>query len=328
MKKDLLGIKELSSEEILHLLDMAKAEKPKVTDKHLRDTSLQNLSLTTLFYENSTRTKLSFLLAGEYLGAMADDLNIATSSVSKGETLIDTGLTLDRMGTNVIVIRHGMVGSAHLLARNVNASVINGGDGSNEHPTQALLDMFTIREHKGRIKGLKIAILGDIANSRVARSNIFGLTKLGADVTLAGPATLVSSNMTALGAKVTNNIEEAITGADVIMGLRVQLERQKASCFPSLAEYAHFFGLNADHLKYAKKDALIMHPGPVNRGVELSTELIDGDRSLIYDQVENGIAVRMAILKYLAAEGKTESRPMGKTITFVRPMTDEERVAI
>ena len=303
-KKDLLGIKDLSAREIMCLLEMAKNEKPKIKNKQLRDSSLKNLSLTTLFYENSTRTKLSFLLAGEYLGAMADDLNIATSSVSKGETLIDTGLTLDRMGTNVIVIRHGMVGSAHLLARNVSASVINGGDGSNEHPTQALLDMFTIQEYKGDFKNLKVVILGDINNSRVARSNIFGLTKLGADVTLAGPATLVSRNMEeALGVVVTNDVTEAIKGADVIMGLRVQLERQQGN-FPSLAEYSHFFGLSAEHLKFAKEDALIMHPGPVNRGVELSTDLIDGDRSVIYDQVENGIAVRMAILKYLAAESK------------------------
>ena len=305
-KKDLLGIRELSSIEINHLLDMAKEEKPKIRNKNMRDNSLKNFSLTTLFYENSTRTKLSFLLAGEYLGAMADDLNIATSSVAKGETLIDTGLTLDRMGTNIIIIRHGMVGSAHLLARNVNASVINGGDGSNEHPTQALLDLFTIQEHKGGFKGLKVVILGDIANSRVARSNIFGLTKLGADVTLAGPATLVSNNMEALGVTVTNNIKHAIKDADVIMGLRVQLERQKASYFPSLAEYSHFFGLNAGHLEYAKEDALIMHPGPVNRGVELSTDLIDGERSIIYDQVENGIAVRMAILKYLATDALAE----------------------
>lgn len=301
-KKDLLGIRELTPIQINHLLDLAKEEKPKINNKNLRDDTLKNLSITTLFYENSTRTKLSFLLAGDYLGAKTNDLNIATSSVAKGETLIDTGLTLDSMGINVIVMRHGMTGSAHLLARNVNASVINGGDGSNEHPTQALLDMFTIKEHKGGFEGLKIVILGDIANSRVARSNVFGLTKLGADVTLAGPSTLVSNSMEALGVTVTNNVKEAIRDADVIMGLRVQLERQKASYFPSLAEYAHFFGLNADHLKYAKEDALIMHPGPVNRGVELSTDLIDGERSLIYNQVENGIAVRMAILKYLATD--------------------------
>lgn len=307
-KKDLLGLRDMPANEILHLINMAKDEKPKIKNKNLRDDSLKNLSLTTLFYENSTRTKLSFLLAGEYLGAMADDLNIATSSVSKGETLIDTGITLDRMGTNVIVIRHSMVGSASLLAKNVTASVINGGDGSNEHPTQALLDMFTIQEYKGRIDGLKVAILGDIANSRVARSNIFGLTKLGAKVTLAGPSTLVSNRMeTSLGVTVTNDLKEAIKDADIIMGLRVQLERQKACNFPSLSEYARFFGMNSEHLKYAKDDALIMHPGPVNRGVELSTDLIDGERSIIYDQVENGIAMRMAILKYLAAASAVET---------------------
>ena len=304
-KRDLLGIKDLSAQEIMYLLNMARGEKPKVTNKHLRDKSLENLNLATMFYENSTRTKLSFLMAGQYLGATVNDLNISTSSVAKGETLIDTGLTLDRMGTNIMVLRHSMVGSAHLLARNVTASVINGGDGSNEHPTQALLDMFTIWERKGDFKGLKVVILGDIANSRVARSNVFGLTKLGANFVLAGPSTLVPKNMEALGATVTHDVTKAIKGADVIMGLRVQLERQKACYFPSLEEYAKFFGLNASHFKYTNDDVLIMHPGPVNRGVELSTDIIDGERSVIYDQVENGIAVRMAILKYLSADSDT-----------------------
>ncbi|MCL2016050.1 MAG: aspartate carbamoyltransferase catalytic subunit [Defluviitaleaceae bacterium] len=299
-KKDLLGIKNLSATEILTLLEMAKAEKPKIKNPQLRDDSLKNVSLATLFYENSTRTKLSFLLAGDYLGAITNDLNISTSSVAKGETLIDTGLTLDSMGINIIVIRHSMAGSAQLLAENVSAAVVNGGDGSNEHPTQALLDLFTMWEHKNSFANLKVAILGDIANSRVARSNIFGLTKLGANVTLAGPPTLVSQNMASLGVTVTNNITEAIADADFIMGLRVQLERQKAATFPSLAEYAHFWGLTKEHLQHAKPDAIIMHPGPVNRGVELSTELIDGDRSVIYPQVENGVAIRMAVLKYLA----------------------------
>ena len=307
MAKDLLGIRDLSAAEILSLLEMARQEKPKIRNKDLRDDSLKHLSLTTLFYENSTRTKLSFLLAGEYLGAHADDLNISTSSVSKGETLIDTGITLDRMGTNIIVIRHGMTGAAHLLAKNVSASVINGGDGSNEHPTQALLDLFTIQENKGGFKNLKVTILGDIANSRVARSSVFGLLKLGADVTLAGPSTLLPGSMEALGLTITTNIAEAIADADIIMGLRVQLERQKAIYFPSLVEYARFFGVGEKLLQQAKPDALIMHPGPVNRGVELSTGLIDGDRSVIYDQVENGIAVRMAILKHLAASQKSLS---------------------
>ena len=299
-RKDLLGIRELPVDEIMHLLQIAKEVKPKVMDKSLRDDSLKGNSISTLFYENSTRTKISFLLAGEYLGAYADDLNIATSSVSKGETLIDTGITLDSMGVNAIVIRHGMVGSAHLLARNVCASVINGGDGSNEHPTQALLDMFTMWEHKGELKDLNVTIVGDVANSRVAKSNIWGLSKVGANVTVAGPSTLLNSNLTALGAKkVTTNVRDAVKGADVIMGLRIQLERQKAYNFPSLVEYAKFFGINEDMLPLADKDVLIMHPGPVNRGVELCTDLIDGTKSVIYEQVENGIAVRMAILKHL-----------------------------
>ena len=299
MKKDLLGMKSMSQEEILYILELAAKEKPKVKDKSLRDSSLKNTSITTLFYENSTRTKISFLLAGEYLGATADDLNISTSSVAKGETLIDTATTLDSMGTNVIIVRHSMTGSANVVARNVNAHVINGGDGINEHPTQALLDMFTIQQKMGSFTGLKVAIIGDIANSRVARSNIFGLVKLGAHVTVAGPATLFSNNITALGASVTTDVKAAVDGADVVMGLRIQQERQKSSGFPNLNEYAHFFGVNNDMLTFAKKDAMIMHPGPVNRGVEFSTSVIDGKKSVINEQVENGIAVRMAVLKYL-----------------------------
>lgn len=298
-RKDLLGIKDLSSDEILYILKIAKELKAKVRNKSLRDNSLQNFSLTTLFYENSTRTKMSFLLAGEYLGAKVSDLNLSTSSVSKGESLIDTGANLDYMGTNVIVIRHNMTGAAHILAKNVSASVINGGDGTNEHPTQALLDIYTIKEKKGDINNLKVAILGDIISSRVARSNAIGLAKLGAKVVLAGPSTLISKDMKILGAEVTTNVKEAIKDADVVMGLRIQLERQKTSMLPSLVEYSKFFGVNSELMKYAKEDALLMHPGPVNRGVELSTDLIDGTKSVIYEQVENGVAVRMAILKCL-----------------------------
>ena len=301
MKKDLLSIRDLTKDEILFFLSEARTHKPKVKDMNLRDNSLGGVSITTLFYENSTRTKMSFLLAGEYLGAYADDLNVSTSSVNKGETLIDTGLNLDAMGTNVIVIRHGMTGAAHLLARNVKASVINGGDGSNEHPTQALLDLFTIQEYKGDFKNLKVVIVGDIANSRVARSNVFGLTKLGAKVVLAGPSTLISGAMRSLGdnIEVTTNVAEAIKDADVVMGLRIQLERQKTNNFPSLEEYHKFFGVTAGMIDVAKHDALIMHPGPVNRGVELCTDLIDGNRSVILNQVENGLAVRMAVLNTL-----------------------------
>ena len=244
---------------------------------------------------------MSFMLASDYLGAKPQDLGISTSSVNKGESLIDTGVTLDQMGINAIIIRHSLTGSSHLLAKNVNACVINAGDGSNEHPTQALLDMYSIIEKKGKIEGLNIAIIGDIANSRVARSNVFGLTKLGANVTLAGPSTLVSKNMEILSknVKVVNNIEEGIKNADVIMGLRVQFERQKKMPFPDTREYHQIFGLKEDMLKLAKDDVIIMHPGPVNRGVELSTEVIDGKNSIINEQVKNGVAIRMAILKLL-----------------------------
>jgi len=255
--------------------------------------------MATVFYENSTRTVMAFLMAGEYLGITAKDLNVATSSVTKGESLIDTGLTLEAMGVNAIVLRHSMAGSSHLLARNVSCAVINGGDGNNEHPTQALGDAFTIMEYKQDFEGLEVAIVGDIANSRVARSNTFLLTKLGANVTVAGPATLLNGNMRALGAKMTTDVSAAIKNADIVMGLRVQLERHKAAHFPSLAEYSKFFGIDLDVLKHAKEDAIIMHPAPVNRGVEITSEVMDCPASVIYEQVTNGVAVRMGILEML-----------------------------
>ena len=217
----------------------------------------------------------------------------------KDETLIDTGLMLDAFGTNVIVLRHSMVGAAHLLARNVSCAVINGGDGSNEHPTQALLDVFTMWEHKQEFEGLNVTIVGDIANSRVARSNLFALKKLGANVTVAGPATLVSSNMRALGAEVSTDVKAAIKNADVIMALRVQLERHKACQFPSLHEYTKFFGITGELLKYAREDAIIMHPAPMNRGVEISSQVVDSAASVIFEQAENGVAMRMGILETL-----------------------------
>ena len=299
MKKNLLGIRDLSREEIMQFLAAAKAQKAKVRDRRLRDKSLAGASLTTLFYENSTRTKMSFLLAGEYLGMFADDLNISTSSVMKDETLIDTGKMLDSFGVNAIVLRHSMTGSSHLLAQNVRCSVINGGDGSNEHPTQALLDAFTIWEHKHDFEGLNVTIVGDIANSRVARSNTFALTKLGANVTLAGPATLLNGNMRALGAELTTDVVQAIKNADVIMALRVQLERHKACQFPSLGEYTKFFGITTEMLKHAKEGAIIMHPAPMNRGVEISSEVIDSGASVVFEQAENGVAMRMGILETL-----------------------------
>jgi aspartate carbamoyltransferase catalytic subunit len=281
------------------ILMLAKEMKQKIDNPELRTDDLKNSSIVTLFYENSTRTKMSFTLAGEYQGAIVKDLGVATSSVSKGESLIDTGMTLDQMGTNIMIIRHQLTGAAHILAKNVKASVINAGDGSDEHPTQALLDLFTILERKGSFKGLKVTILGDISHSRVARSNVFGLTKLGAKVTLCGPSTLVNSSMVSLGATVTSDFKEAIKDADVVMGLRIQFERQKNMPFPNVREYSSLFGVNSDILKYAKEDVLVMHPGPVNRGVEFDTDVIDGKHSVINVQVKNGVAVRMAILKLL-----------------------------
>lgn len=298
-RKDLLGLRDLSEDEIMSILETAKTMKAKIDNPSLRSDELGQTSIVTLFYENSTRTKMSFMLAGDYLGAIVKDLGVATSSVNKGESLIDTGVTLDQMGINTMIIRHSMTGAAHILAKNVKASVINAGDGTNEHPTQALLDLFTILEYKKHFDGLNVTILGDIAHSRVARSNVFALTKLGANVTLAGPSTLVSSSMKSLGVQVTTNIPKAIENADVVMGLRIQFERQKNMPFPSLREYSSLFGVNSKVLECAKKDVLVMHPGPVNRGIELSTEIIDGENSVINVQVKNGVAVRMAILKLL-----------------------------
>lgn len=299
-RKDLLGLRDLNESEIMSILETAKDMKAKIDNYSLRSNELKQESIITLFYENSTRTKMSFMLAGDYLGAMVKDLGVSTSSVAKGECLIDTGVTLDQMGANVMIIRHSMTGAAHILARNVKSSVINAGDGSNEHPTQALLDLFTILEYKKRFKGLNVTILGDIANSRVARSNVFGLTKLGANVTLAGPSTLLTNGLKSFNVKQTTNLKDAIQNADVLMGLRIQFERQKKMPFPNLREYIDLFGVNSEILKYAKEDLLIMHPGPVNRGVEFSTDIVDSKNSVINIQVKNGVAVRMAILKLLA----------------------------
>lgn len=305
--KDLLGLKDLTSEEIEHILNTARTMKLIVTSKNKKTPHLQGKSIITLFYENSTRTRLSFELASKYMSASAANVSASSSSVSKGETLIDTGKTIDMMGTDVVVIRHPMSGAPHLLAKNINASVINAGDGMNEHPTQALLDMFTIIEKKESLKGLKIAIIGDIYHSRVARSNIWGMTKLGAEVCVAGPSTLLPPEIEKTGVKAFSTVQEALIDADVVMGLRIQLERQKKGLFPSIREYSRFFGLDEKRLKLAKEDALILHPGPVNRGVELSSTVIDGDKSLINEQVQNGVAVRMALLYLLTRRDSSEN---------------------
>lgn len=305
--KDLLGLKELTAEEIEYILDTAKTMKYVVTSNSKKTPHLQGKSITTLFYENSTRTRLSFELAAKYMSASAANITASSSSVAKGESLIDTGRTIDRMGTDVIIMRHPQSGAPHLMARHVKAAVINAGDGMNEHPTQALLDMFTVREKLGTLKGVKVAILGDIYHSRVARSNIWGMLKMGADVSVAGPATLIPPELERTGAKVFTTIHEALIDADVVMSLRLQLERQKKALFPTVREYSRFFGLDEKRLQLAKQDALIMHPGPVNRGVELTSGVADHDSSVIDEQVTNGVAVRMALLYLLTRRGSNEA---------------------
>ena len=301
--KDVLGLRGMSKDEILEILDVAKEMKARIDNPELRVDELKHTSIITLFYENSTRTKTSFSLAGKYLGATVQDLGIATSSVKKGESLIDTGKTLDQMGADIMIMRNSLTGAPHVLAANVDAHVVNAGDGANEHPTQALLDLYTIRDYKKNFEGLKVAIIGDISHSRVARSNVFGLSKLGADVTLAGPSTMLGG-LGKLGVKTTSSVKEAVMDADVVMGLRIQFERQKTVAFPGLAEYRQLFGISSEMLKYAKKDVLVMHPGPVNRGIEFTTDVIDGRNSVINIQVKNGVAVRMAVLKLLMTGGK------------------------
>ena len=294
--KDLLGLYETSAEDILAILDTAVGMKRLLTQNLKKLPHLQGRTVTTLFYENSTRTRCSFELAAKSLGAGTVNISASSSSVQKGETLIDTGYTLDAMKNDIIVIRHPMGGAPRLLASHVRASVVNGGDGINEHPTQALLDFYTMREKFGAFKGLKVAILGDIKHSRVAKSNLYGLTKLGAEVTLFAPGTLLPQGIEELGAKVARSREEALAGANVVMGLRIQLERMHGGLFPSLSEYAKYYGVAEEHLRYADKDCIVMHPGPVNRGVEFTSDVIDAPESKICEQVLNGVAVRMALL--------------------------------
>ena len=301
-RTDILGLYDLSAEENDEILSVGDSMKKLLRQNLKKLPHLQGKSVTTLFYENSTRTRCSFELAAKYMGAHVVNITAASSSVQKGETLVDTGKTLDAMRNDVIVIRHPMGGAPQLLAKTVKAHVVNAGDGMNEHPSQALLDMLTMRECFGKIKGLKVAIMGDIAHSRVAKSNLYGLKKLGAEVRFFAPRTLMPAEIDRMGAIVCKSREEAVEGADVVMGLRIQLERQHAGNFPSLGEYAKFYGVNEGVLKYAKQGALVMHPGPVNRGVELTSSLIDGDTSRIEEQVLSGIAVRMAMLFLLTKE--------------------------
>lgn len=300
-RKHLLGLKDISAEEIEEILETA-AEMKKILNQNVKKTPhLQGKNVTTLFYENSTRTRVSFETAAKIMGANTFNISASSSSVQKGETLIDTGKTLEALLTDVVVIRHNKSGAAQLLSKHVrNMSVVNGGDGMNEHPTQALLDMLTIREKFGSFKGLKVVIAGDVKHSRVARSNIWGLNKMGAEVTLVAPSTLMPMEIESMGVKATSDLDSVLEGANVLMGLRLQLERQQAGLFPSAAEYHKYYGLTPARINRADPDAILMHPGPINRGLELSSDAADGDSSYILEQVTNGVAVRMAVLFLLS----------------------------
>jgi aspartate carbamoyltransferase catalytic subunit len=301
--RHLLGLEDMSREEIELVLDNTSAFKAVFTRSVKKVPTLRGKVVVNLFFENSTRTRTSFEIAAKRLSADVINFSSSTSSISKGETLLDTARTIESMASDIIVIRHSSPGAPHLLAGNVSSSIINAGDGCHEHPTQGLLDMFTMREKKGRLEGLRVAIVGDILHSRVARSNLWGLTKMGAQVVFVGPPTLVPTEMKNLGAEICYNLEEGIAGADVVMLLRIQLERLSKNLFPSIREYHLLYGITEERLKAAKKDVIIMHPGPLNRGVEISQEVADGPRSVITEQVTNGVATRMAVL-YLLAGGR------------------------
>ena len=304
-RKDLLGIEELERDEIELILSTAESFK-EVSDREIKKVpTLRGRTIINLFYEASTRTRTSFEIAAKRMSADAINISTLSSSIAKGETLKDTAKNLEAMNPDCIVLRHSSSGAPHILARLVKCSVINAGDGSHEHPSQALLDMLTVKERFGRIEGLKIAIVGDISHSRVARSNIYGFIKLGAKVSVAGPPTMMPAGVESMGCSVRNRIEDVIGDADVIMVLRIQLERHKVPLFPSVREYSRLFGLDRQKLERAKKDMVILHPGPVNRGVEIAPDVVDGPYSLVLDQVKNGVAVRMALF-YLLLGGSRE----------------------
>jgi aspartate carbamoyltransferase catalytic subunit len=298
-QKNLLGIAQLSEDEIELILNTAESFK-EISQREIKKVpTLRGKTVVNFFYEPSTRTRTSFEIAAKRLSADTFGLSMSSSSMVKGETLLDTARNIQAMNPDIIVLRHPSSGAAHLLAREVEAGIINAGDGINEHPTQALLDLLTIREKKGKIKGLKIAIIGDISHSRVARSNILGLIRMGADVTVSGPPTMIPVGVEEFGVRVVFNPREAVKEKDVVMLLRIQLERQNKSLFPGLREYASFFGVTKELIEDARDDVIVMHPGPINRGVEISNELADGRYSVILDQVTNGVAVRMAVLYLL-----------------------------
>ncbi len=298
--RHLLGIEGLSRPDIVALLNLAEDAIEVSRQVEKKRSNLRGRTQINLFYEASTRTQASFEIAGKRLGADVMNMSVAQSSESKGETLIDTAMTLNAMRPDIIVVRHSQAGAAHLLARKVDCSVVNAGDGAHEHPTQALLDALTIRRNKGRIEGLIVAICGDVLHSRVARSNILLLGAMGARLRVVGPSTLVPRSLERLGVEVHNDMARGLDGADIVMMLRLQRERMSGAMVPSSREYFHFFGLDEEKLARAAPDALVMHPGPMNRGVEIDSAVADGPRSLIREQVEMGVAVRMAVLEALA----------------------------
>ncbi|WP_157074750.1 aspartate carbamoyltransferase catalytic subunit [Thermovenabulum gondwanense] len=302
----LLGIEHLEREEIEKILELAFFYKDCIRKNIKKLSALKGKSVVNLFYEPSTRTKNSFELAAKYLGANVINFTTQGSSVQKGETLKDTVSTLTAMGIDAVIIRHNVSGTPMYLKKYINLPVINAGDGMHEHPTQALLDMMTVMEYKGTLKDLKIAIIGDIAHSRVAKSNLIGFSKMGAKVFVAGPSTLVPEAAKKFGAIISYNVKEAVKEADVVMGLRLQLERQKKNLFPSTGEYAKYYGINSTVLNLAKPNVLLLHPGPVNREVELTSEVMDGEKSCIGEQVTNGVAIRMAVLNLLIGGNEYE----------------------
>jgi len=309
--KDLIGLEPLSREQILSILDTAEPFK-EISERRIKKVPvLRGKTIVNLFFEPSTRTRVSFEFAEKRLSA--DTVNIAASgsSVSKGETLVDTARNLEAMRIDMVVIRHGASGAARFLAERIPSNVINAGDGSHEHPTQGLLDLLTIRDHRGSIEGLKVCIVGDVLHSRVARSNIYGLLKLGAEVAVCGPPTLVPRSFAELGVSVFHRVEEAIEWADVLNVLRLQLERMQAGYVPSLREYNRIWGISTERLERAPRDILVLHPGPMNRGVEIDSDVADGPHSVILNQVTNGVAVRMAVL-YLLAGGAPERAEAAK----------------
>ncbi len=324
-RKDLLSIRELAPEEILFLLDQTNSFR-EINERDIKKVpTLRGKTIVNFFFENSTRTRASFEIAGKRLSADVINLSVSTSSASKGETLRDMARNIEAMATDVLVVRHWASGAPAYLGRELGCAVVNAGDGCHEHPTQALLDLYTIREHKEKFEGLRVSIVGDIAHSRVARSNVAGLLKLGAEVTFCGPSTMLPADVECLGARVTTRLDEAIDDADVLIALRIQLERGAGGAFPSAREYANTYGITRKKLRDAKSDLLIMHPGPINRGVEMSPDVADGRFSVILQQVEYGVACRMAILYLLSMRRDEEQKDaVPKTASAVSEKSREE----